>query len=222
MTDPTPKTVLITGATGYIGRRLTHRLLDAGDCRVRLLVRNRNKVQVAIAGRVDVREGSTFDAASLAAALDGVDCAFYLIHSMGEGEDYRRLDRESAENFRRACIAAGVRRIVYLGGLGRKESASTHLLSRIETGEVLSAEPDKIQTIWLRAGVIIGFGSASFEIIRNLAQKLPLLIPPGGSAPERSRSRSPTCCPTSSIPPTWRLPAIWWSTSAGRPSASRT
>lgn len=222
MTDPTPKTVLITGATGYIGHRLTHRLLDAGDCRVRLLVRNRNKVQVAIAGRVDVREGSTFDAASLAAALDGVDCAFYLIHSMGEGEDYRRLDRESAENFRRACIAAGVRRIVYLGGLGRKESASTHLLCRIETGEVLSAEPDKIQTIWLRAGVIIGFGSASFEIIRNLAQKLPLLIPPGGSAPERSRSRSPTCCPTSSIPPTWRLPAIWWSTSAGRPSASRT
>ncbi len=178
MTDPTAKTVLITGATGYIGRRLTHRLLEAGDCRVRLLVRNRNKVQVAIADRVDIREGSTFDAASLAAALDGVDCAFYLIHSMGEGEDYRRLDRESAENFRRACIAAGVRRIVYLGGLGRKESASTHLLSRIETGEILSAEPGKVQTIWLRAGVIIGSGSASFEIIRNLAQKLPLMITP--------------------------------------------
>ena len=178
MTDSTSKTVLITGATGYIGRRLTHRLLDAGDCRVRLLVRNRNKVQVAIAGQVDIREGSTFDDASLTAALEGVDCAFYLIHSMGEGDDYRRLDRESAENFRRACIAAGVRRIVYLGGLGRKESASTHLLSRIETGEVLSAEPEKVQTIWLRAGVIIGSGSASFEIIRNLAQKLPLMITP--------------------------------------------
>lgn len=178
MTDSTSKTVLITGATGYIGRRLTHRLLDDGACRVRLLVRNRNKVQVAIAGQVDIREGSTFDTASLAAALEGVDCAFYLIHSMGEGEDYRRLDRESAENFRRACIAAGVRRIVYLGGLGRKESASTHLLSRIETGEVLSAEPEKIQTIWLRAGVIIGSGSASFEIIRNLAQKLPLMVTP--------------------------------------------
>jgi uncharacterized protein YbjT (DUF2867 family) len=178
VTASTLKTVLITGATGYIGRRLTHRLLETGDCRVRLLVRNRNKVQVAIADRVDIREGSTFDGASLAAALDGVDCAFYLIHSMGEGEDYRRLDRESAENFRSACVAAGVRRIVYLGGLGRKESASTHLLSRIETGEVLSAEPDKIQTIWLRAGVIIGSGSASFEIIRNLAQKLPLMITP--------------------------------------------
>lgn len=178
MSDSAAKTVLVTGATGYIGRRLTHRLLEAGECRVRLLVRNRNKVQVAIADRVDIREGSTFDGASLEAALAGVDCAFYLIHSMGEGENYRDLDRESAENFRRACVAAGVRRIVYLGGLGRKESASTHLLSRIETGEVLSAEPEKVQTIWLRAGVIIGSGSASFEIIRNLAQKLPLMVTP--------------------------------------------
>ena len=93
MTDAIAKTVLITGATGYIGRRLTHRLLDAGTSRVRLLVRNRNKVQVAIADRVDIREGSTFAPPSLAAALEGVDCAFYLIHSMGEGEDYRRLDR---------------------------------------------------------------------------------------------------------------------------------
>src|SRR5512147_1443090 len=155
MTDQTKtKTVLVTGATGYIGRRLTHRLLETSTLNVRLLVRNRNKVQVAIADQVEIQEGSTFDKASLATALTGVDTAFYLIHSMGGTEDYRNLDRVSAENFRDACIAAGVRRIIYLGGLGVKESASKHLLSRIETGEILSAQPDRIETIWVRAGVI--------------------------------------------------------------------
>jgi uncharacterized protein YbjT (DUF2867 family) len=172
------KTVLITGATGYIGRRLCHRLLAGGRYRIRLLVRNPRKVQVAMAGKVEIATGSTFAVDSLQAALDGVDTAFYLIHSMGERDDYRRLDRESAENFRNACIGAGVRRIIYLGGLGVRDSASKHLLSRIETGEVLSAEPERIETIWLRAGVIIGSGSASFEIVRNLAQKLPMMITP--------------------------------------------
>ena len=172
------KTILITGATGYIGRRLTHRLLDSSLLNVRLLVRNRNKVQVSIVDRVDIREGSTFDKESLAAALEGVDTAFYLIHSMGATQDYQELDRVSAENFRDACIEAGVQRIIYLGGLGVKESASEHLLSRIETGEILSAKPEHIETICLRAGVIIGSGSASFEIIRNLCQKLPMMITP--------------------------------------------
>ena len=166
----TTKKVLVTGATGYIGRRLTHRLLETSALNVRILVRNRNKVQVTIADQVEMHEGSTFDKESLAAALNGIDTAFYLIHSMGGTEDYRNLDRVSAENFRDASIAAGVRRIIYLGGLGVKESASKHLLSRIETGEILSAYPNRIETIWLRAGVIIGSGSASFEIIRNLCQ----------------------------------------------------
>ncbi len=178
MHEQSPKTILITGATGYIGRRLTQRLLSAGCYTIRLLVRNRSKVQVSVAEQTDIREGSTFARDSLHAALLGIDTAFYLIHSMGEKDDYRRLDRESAENFRNACISAGVRCIVYLGGLGIRESASEHLLSRLETGEVLSAQPDRIQTIWLRAAVIIGSGSASFEILRNLAQKLPLMITP--------------------------------------------
>ena len=172
------KTILITGATGYIGRRLTHRLLENGDHNLRLLVRNRRKVQVALVDQVEIAEGSTFDKQSLAEALDGVDTAFYLIHSMGSQQNYSDLDRESAENFREACISNGVRRVIYLGGLGVKESASEHLLSRIETGEVLSVEPDKLQVIWLRAGVIIGSGSASYEIIRNLVQKLPVMITP--------------------------------------------
>lgn len=174
----TGKDVLIAGATGYIGRRLTRRLLASDTSTIRLLVRNRLKVQVSVANRVTICEGSTFDKPFLTEALSGVNTAFYLIHSMGAKEDYQDLDRQSAENFRDACIAAGVRRIIYLGGLGVKESASKHLLSRIETGEILSAKPDRIQTIWFRAGVIIGSGSASFEIIRNLTQKLPVMITP--------------------------------------------
>jgi uncharacterized protein YbjT (DUF2867 family) len=172
------KTVLVTGATGYVGRRLTESLLENASCSVRLLVRNSAKVQAGIAERADIYKGSTFDKDLLAAALSGVDTAFYLIHSMGDTQDYRELDRLSAENFRDACITAGVSRIIYLGGLGVKESASEHLLSRIETGEILSSRPDSIQTIWVRAAVIIGSVSASFEIIRHLVQKLPMMITP--------------------------------------------
>ena len=98
------KTVLVTGATGYIGRRLTHRLLETSSLNVRILVRNRNKVQASIVDLVEISEGSTFDKKSLAAAVAGVDTAFYLIHSMGVTDDYRNLDRVSAENFRDACI----------------------------------------------------------------------------------------------------------------------
>lgn len=173
-----PKRILITGATGYIGRRLVHRLLAGGRHKLRLFVRNKRKVMASVAARVEIHEGSVTDENSLRSALKGIDTAFYLIHSMGSGADYRELDRTSAEIFRTACIDAGVQRIIYLGGLGVRESASTHLLSRIETGEVLSAEPDKISTIWLRAGVIVGSGSASFEIVRNLCQKLPVMLTP--------------------------------------------
>ncbi len=168
-------TILLTGANGYIGRRLKHRLLQMPQVRLRLFVKHG---QVAMAGeRCEIVEGSTFDTESLERALKGIDTAYYLIHSM-ESANYRELDRQSATNFRDACIRAGVKRIIYLGGLGEKESASEHLLSRIETGEILSARPDQIQTFWFRAGVIIGSGSASFEIIRNLVEKLPFMITP--------------------------------------------
>jgi uncharacterized protein YbjT (DUF2867 family) len=170
--------VLITGATGYIGRRLTQRLLNDDTCNIRLFVRNKRKVQLSVTEKVEIFEGNTFDTESLDKALSGVDTAFYLIHSMGSDKDYQELDKRSAENFRTACIKAGVRRIVYLGGLGVRQSASKHLLSRIETGELLSADPDKVQTIWIRAGVIVGSGSAGFEIIRNLCQKLPAMVTP--------------------------------------------
>lgn len=172
------KQILITGATGYIGRRLKDRLLSSGNYTIRLLVRNKNKVRESVRDKVEIVEGDTFKPESLLQATKGIDVAYYLIHSMGAGKDYDKLDRTSAENFREACIQSGVKRIIYLGGLGVKESASKHLLSRIETGEILSARPDAIQTVWLRAGVIIGSGSASFEIIRNLVQKLPVMITP--------------------------------------------
>jgi uncharacterized protein YbjT (DUF2867 family) len=173
-----PTRILITGATGYIGRRLKKRLLGKPNYRLRLFVRNARKVRERIKQSVEIVEGDTFHREHLAKALENIDVAFYLIHSMGADQDFKNLDRISAENFRDACIEAGVKKIIYLGGLGVKETASKHLLSRIETGEILSSRPEDITTIWFRAGVIIGSGSASFEMIRNLAQKLPVMITP--------------------------------------------
>ncbi len=171
--------VLLTGATGYIGRRLKVRLLDDDSVELRLFVRNVKKIRDVSRKKVEIFDGSSFDRDSLRAALRGIDVAYYLIHSMGASKgDFRELDRVSAENFREACIEAGVRRIIYLGGLGVKERASKHLLSRIETGEILSARPDRIQTIWFRAAMIIGSGSASFEILWNFVEKAPVMVAP--------------------------------------------
>ncbi len=170
--------ILVTGATGYIGRRLKQKLLEYPELQVRIFVRNALKVQEKARQKVEIVEGDTFNPAKLALALKDIDVAFYLIHSMGADKDFSDLDRKSAENFRDGCIAAGVKKIIYLGGLGVKETASKHLLSRIETGEILAARQDKIVTIWIRAGVIIGAGSKSFEILRNLVQKLPVMVTP--------------------------------------------
>ena len=170
--------ILVTGAAGYIGRRLVFRLLQETDYELNLFVLNKNEFQFSETSRISVFEGSTFDKESLDKALEGVDAAYYLIHSMGAGENFEELDRKSALNFRDSCIKNNVKKIIYLGGLGVKEKSSRHLKSRIETGEILCSQPDKIDTVWFRAGIIIGSGSASFEIIRNLAQKLPILITP--------------------------------------------
>jgi uncharacterized protein YbjT (DUF2867 family) len=172
------RSVLVTGASGYIGRRLYQRLLADDALHVRLLVRNARKLPEAAGGRAEIVEGDTFHPEALSRALAGIEVAFYLIHSMGAGRDFEQLDRQSAVNFREACISAGVKRIIYLGGLGVTETASKHLRSRLETGEILSGRPEAIQTLWFRAGIIIGSGSASFEIIRNLVQKLPIMITP--------------------------------------------
>jgi uncharacterized protein YbjT (DUF2867 family) len=132
--------ILLTGSTGYIGRRLAVKLLEDPGVHLRLFVRNRNKVQFTQSDKLEIFEGNAIDRESLIEALSGIDVAYYLIHSMGAKADYRELDKTIAMNFRDACIRAGVKRIIYLGGLGTKETASKHLLSRIETGEILSAK----------------------------------------------------------------------------------
>jgi uncharacterized protein YbjT (DUF2867 family) len=175
---PMARTVLLTGATGYIGRRLEKILREREDIALRLLVRNANKLTSKTRHHAEIIEGDTFSKPALIQALAGVDTAVYLVHSMGTGEDFSRLDRLSAQNFLDVCLAEGVRTIIYLGGLGLRESASAHLASRIETGEILASCPDRIRTIWFRAGVIIGSGSTSFEIIRHLVEKLPVMITP--------------------------------------------
>lgn len=164
--------VLLTGANGYIGRRLKEKLLHE-NISLRLLARNPK----SLSSDIEVFKGNSFDVKSLEAALEGVDVAYYLIHSL-QDENYRELDKQSAQNFLDAAIKQKVKRIVYLGGLGVKEHASAHLISRIETGEILSSRPSEIETIWIRAGVIIGSGSSSFEIIRHLTEKLPVMVTP--------------------------------------------
>jgi uncharacterized protein YbjT (DUF2867 family) len=171
------KTVLITGATGFVGRRLLYSLLNE-DLKINLLVRNKNKLESSITERCKVYEGDTFNIPVLEEALKEVDVAVYLIHMMGKDENYIKKEKESAENFRICCEKAGVRQIVYLGGLGQLEDASPHLKSRIITGQILSSNPERVKTAWFRAGVIIGSGSASFELIRNLVEKLPIMITP--------------------------------------------
>jgi uncharacterized protein YbjT (DUF2867 family) len=170
--------VLLTGATGYIGRRLQEKLLTDESVRLRLFVRNARKVRAGLEDRVELFEGNTLEKESIRKGLEGIDVAYYLIHSMGAGADFEKLDRLSAQNFLDACIDNKVKRIIYLGGLGKKDTASKHLRSRLETGEILSSRPERIQVLWLRAGVIIGSGSASFEIIRHLVQKLPVMTTP--------------------------------------------
>ncbi len=170
--------VLLTGATGYIGRRLQGKLAAEDSVRLRLLIRNARKVQADIGDRVELFEANTLDQKSIHKGLEGMDVAYYLIHSMGAGADFEKLDRLSAHNFLDACIDNKVKRIIYLGGLGKKDTTSKHLRSRLETGEILSSRPDRIQSVWLRAGVIIGSGSASFEIIRHLVQNLPVMTTP--------------------------------------------
>ena len=169
--------VLLTGSTGYIGRRLKQKLLDDESVELKLLVRNKKTISPTILDKVEVIEGDTFNKEALKEALKDVEIAYYLIHSLSN-ENYKDLDKISAQNFLDVAEECGVKRIIYLGGLGVKnKDTSEHLLSRIETGEILSSSKS-VQTIWLRAGVIIGSGSASFEIIRNLTEKLPVMTTP--------------------------------------------
>jgi len=170
--------ILLTGSTGYIGRRLAYRLLQDNEVELRLFVRNASTVDSHLNNNCEIVTGSTFDIEPLNNALQDIDIAYYLIHSMSSGSEYSEFDRISALNFKYTCNKQKVGRVIYLGGLGDPETGSKHLKSRIETGNNLSANDALYNCIWIRAGVIIGSGSASFEIIRNLVQKLPVMLTP--------------------------------------------
>ncbi|TFB48408.1 SDR family oxidoreductase [Cryobacterium tagatosivorans] len=169
--------VLVTGATGYIGGRLVPLLLDAGYS-VRVLVRAPQKLtDVPWAGRVEIVTGDLGDPGSLREACAGVDVLYYLVHSMGARGDFERTERTAAENVAAAAAAAGVSRIVYLGGLHPDtDTLSPHLRSRAEVGRILLASG--VPTAALQAGVVIGSGSTSFEMIRHLTDVLPYMPAP--------------------------------------------
>ena len=166
--------VLVTGATGFVGSHLVPKLVDAGH-RVRVLVRDQTQYEGS--DGVAVFEGDLLDPGSFEVALDGVEAAYYLVHSMHAGPDYAERDRRAARNFVDAADAAGLVRAVYLGGLGEeRERLSEHLQSRREVERVLSEGAFELTS--LRAAIIIGDGSSSFEMVRQLAVRLPAMVTP--------------------------------------------
>ncbi len=169
--------ILLTGATGYIGGRLAPQLLEQGH-ELRCLTRDAGRLRdVPWRSRVDVAEGDVLDGAAVLRSLDGVDVAYYLVHALTTGRDFEERDRLAARTFATAARQAGVRRIVYLGGLApAHQRLSPHLRSRTEVGDVLLASG--VPTVVLRAAVIIGSGSASFEMLRYLTERLPVMVTP--------------------------------------------
>lgn len=170
--------VAVIGATGYVGGRLVPELLAAGH-EVRCLARTPERLdRIEWRSEVEVVQADVLDAASLDAALSGIEAVYYLVHAMGHSGDFEQTDRDGAERTRIAAERAGVSRIVYLGGLGEEnpDHLSDHLASRHEVGQILAS--GSVPVTELRAAVIIGSGSASFEMLRNLADVLPAMICP--------------------------------------------
>jgi len=176
-TDGRPALCLVTGATGYIGGRLIVELLKHGY-RVRILARNPERLRGhPWIDQVELVAGDAEDAATLDRALAGVDVAYYLLHALMVKGDFESLEKRMAGDFASAAAKAGVRRMVYLGGIvSPGQEASPHLQARVDTGAILAASG--VPTVELRAGVVIGSGSASFEMLRYLTERLPVMTTP--------------------------------------------
>jgi uncharacterized protein YbjT (DUF2867 family) len=170
-----PCRILLTGASGYVGGRLL-RALEAHGERVRCLARHPGYLAQRVAPVTEVVAGNVLNAESLTDAFREVDVAYYLVHSMGSTGDFEQEDRRGAENFAAAAAAVGARRIIYLGGLGSGKDLSPHLRSRQEVGRIL--RESGVPTIEFRASIVIGSGSLSFEMVRTLVNRLPVMITP--------------------------------------------
>lgn len=168
--------ILVTGGTGYVGGRLIP-LLEQRGYLVRCLARRPEFLKSRVGSLSEVVAGDVLEPETLLTAFEGVETAFYLVHSMGAGKDFEQEDRIAASNFAEAARRNGVRRIVYLGGLGdERQRLSKHLRSRQEVGAIL--RQSNAQVIEFRASVVIGSGSLSFELIRALVEKLPVMLCP--------------------------------------------
>jgi uncharacterized protein YbjT (DUF2867 family) len=177
-TDAPPEpVVLVTGGSGYVGGRLIP-LLERLPLRLRCLARDPDELRPRVGPATEVVAGDVLDPGSLDAALRGVHTAYYLIHLMSEADDFAARDRDAAVHFADAAKRAGVRRIVYLGGLGddADPDLSSHLRSRHEVGRVLRASG--VETVELRASLVIGAGSLSFRLVRSLTDRLPVMLCP--------------------------------------------
>ena len=171
-----PRKILVTGASGYVGGRLVTALL-ADQMQVRVFVRDARKIKGQLwANQVEIAEGNANNYQSTLSALTNVHTAFYLLHSINLGPNFDEIESAMARNFAKAAEAAGVKQIVYLGGIANDAKTSKHLQSRANTGKELATT--SVPVMELRAGIIIGSGSASFEMLRHLTHRLPVMTTP--------------------------------------------
>ena len=170
--------ILVCGALLYMGQRLVARLLDERTGPVRLLVRDARRLPEQLRQHTEVIEGDPLDPQVLRQAAHGMDVAYYPVRPLGTDRGFENLSMAFAERFREACIERGVRRIVYFGVEGVRDSSSSLLRGMAGTGEILSARPGEIQTVWLKAGAVIGSGSLFFEMQRHLVRNAPVILSP--------------------------------------------